>query len=691
MTSQGMNLLRIIVLCLTSVCVAQPAYSQVTVVPSKKRVVIDGKSYFLHTVKQGETLYSISRAYNIMQRDIVFHNPDAFESIRIGQELKIPVITGETPTVNMLQSAQFIYHITEKGQTVFWITQHYDITQEELYKHNPVLEHSELQAGQVITIPKKTDDAALPAKQKIAHEVHTVKRGETLFSIAKNYNADLNQVFELNPEIDSKNAGVRVGQQIKIPLPDAAPIGLPVEISKADTIIIRQDLQNNMNNVETQNLASDVNDAKTQNLASDVNNVDTQNLAFDVNDAKTQNLASLPSDCVETSHDKYRIAMLLPLFLADNAPASPPDSGMVVDSEGRFKYRDGRYWIHPRSANALEFYMGALLAVDSLKKQGLNLDVHVVDTMRDTLKIAQILRNPDMKNMDLIIGPFYTDLVNQVASFAHENRIHYVSPIAINAASLISNPYLLQANIAEINTVAPMVEHISKQENVHVTLIGNQLEADQTVFNAYLNKLKTVFDDSRLTVLQMRYDDMRQSDSYLKTDRMNVVVVPATNERFVNLIAGQLNASTFNYQINLYGSASWTKFVNLDMEYLHTLEFRYATGFYIDYDNPQVQNFLQQYRKMYHTEPTMLTGINEISPHAYQFAFLGYDLTFFFMSVLTKYGKDFGRCIPFFRMPTLQSDFHFEKIDPLSGYKNTHLDIYKYGKDYLITKESVEN
>jgi len=648
-----MNLLRIIVLCLMSVVVAQPVYSQVLVVPSKKKVVIDGKSYYLHTVKKDETLYSISRAYNVLQRDIVFHNPDALESVRLGQELKIPVNTGETPAVNILQSAQFIYHITEKGQTVFWLTQHYNISKEDLFKHNPVLEHSELQAGQVITIPKKTDDTAQPAKLKIAHEVYTVKRGETLFSIAKSYNADLNEIYELNPEIDPKDARVKMGQQIKIPLPDAQPIGLPVEISKADTIIIRQDL-------------------KTQDL-------------------ETQDFLSQSSDCAETSQREFRIAMLLPLFLADNAPASPPDSGMVVNSEGRFKYRDGRYWIHPRSADALEFYQGALLAIDSLKKQGLNADVVIFDTMHDTLKIAQILRNPDMKNMDLIIGPFYTDLVNQVASFARENRIHYVSPIAINEASLINNPYLMQVNTGEINTVTPMVEHISKQKNVHVTLIGNQLETDQIVFNAYLNKLKTIFADSSLTVLQMRYDDLQEPDRYLKTERMNVVIIPAENKRFVNLIAGKLYAATHSFQVNLYGPASWTKFVDLDMEYLHTLEFRYASAFYIDYDNPQVQNFLQQYRKMYFTEPTMLTGINEISPQAYQFAFLGYDVTFFFMSVMKKYGKDFGDCIPFFRMPTQQSDFRFEKINPFSGYKNTNLDIYKYGKDYSIMKEKVEN
>jgi len=655
-----MNLLRIFLFYLIAVSVVQPANSQVTVVRSTKKVVIDGKSFYLHIVKPGETLYSISKAYNVLQRDVVFSNPDAFEGIKAGQELKIPVESGQTPVASQLQSAQYIYHITEKGQTVFWLTQHYNISQEELYQYNPELEHSVLQTGQVVTIPKKTNGELQPAQPKIAHVVHAVKRGETLFSIAKSYNADLNVVYQLNPDINPNDSRVRPGQEIKIPLPDATPIGLPVETSKTNTIIIRQDLD-----VTAQNLASQNEQTK---------NVETQDFAP-------------PHDCAETSQNEFRIALLLPLFLADNSPASAPDSSMVRDNDGRWRYRDGRYWIHPRSANALEFYQGALLAIDTLKKQGLNAKLVLMDTMRDTDKMTQILNSPEMKNMDLILGPFNTELVDQVASFARENRIFYVSPTAINAASLKNNPYLMQINSGEINTVAPMVDYISKQENIHVTLIGNNAETDQTIYNAYLNKLKTVFADSSLTVLQMSSNSPQEPSHYLKKGRMNVVIMPTADEPFVNLITGKLNISSNSYQINLYGLANWTKFVNLDPEYLHTLEFRYATAFYIDYSHPPVQNFLQQFRKMYHTEPTMLTGSGGISPLPYQFAFLGYDVTFYFVSAVKKYGKDFGRCIPYFRMPMLQSDFRFEKIDPLSGYKNIHFDIYKYGKNYTITKE----
>ncbi len=657
-----MNLLRTFILCLIWVFVAQPVDSQVTVTPSKKKVVVDGKSYYLHTVKQGETLYSISRAYNVLQKDVVFNNPDAFEGIRVGQELKIPIKAEETQASNQLQSAQFIYHITEKGQTTYWLTQQYNVSLEELYKYNPELEHSPLQAGQVVTIPKKNNGEVQQPQPKIGYVIHIVKKKETLFSIAKSYDVDLNHVLEANPDIDSNEPKIKIGQEIKIPTSNIQPINLPIETSKTDTIVIRHDLEK-----------------IPQSSTIPANGQTTGDMPVIIDDS---------SECVPTSQKEFRIAMLLPLFLADNSPASAPDTSLIKDNDGRFRYKNGQYWIHPRSVNTLEFYEGALLAVDSLKKQGLNAKVYVFDTMRDTMKMTQILKSPVMKSMDAVIGPFSSDLVNQMAHFAQENRIYYISPTAINTESLRNNPYLVQVNAGEINAVNPMVDYISKQANVHVTLIGNKSESDQTLFLAYRNKLKTIFADSCLTVHQFRTDSLLQAGRYLKKRKLNVVIIPATDEAFVNVLTGQLNSSAHSYNINLYGLASWTKFVNLDLEYLHTLEFRYATAFYIDYNKPEVQSFLQRYRKTYYTEPTMLTGRGVISPSAYQSAFLGYDVTFYFLSAVQKYGKGFGSCLPNFRLPMLQSDFHFTKTTPFSGYMNTCLEIYKYTKDYTIVKEN---
>jgi len=546
---------RILIFCITCVSVAQTANSQVVVTPSATIEMIGGRRFYLHTVKQGETMYSISRAYNVSQQDIGLHNPGAIEVLSIGQVLKIPVL--------------------------------------------------------------------------IVYETHTVRRSETVFSISRMYNVSINEILEANPEIDQRDLILSINQQIKIPVP------------------------------------------------------------FIVTTPATITEEARQSEFV-TPEGGFRIAFLLPLFSDDTFPAYAPAPSMERDSNGQFRNMDGQFWIHPRSTNALEFYQGALLALDTLKKQGLNAQITVFDTMRDTERTAQILRSPEMNNTDLIIGPFTTELVNQVAGFARENEVHYVSPVAINAESMRNNPYLIQINSGEINTVNPIVDFIAAQSNIHVTLIGNSSEADQALFNAYSNRLRATIPDSDLTILQLRHDNLPQPGSYLKRNQMNMVIIPAASEVFVNMITGHLNAASNSFQINLFGLEGWTKFVNLDLEYLYKLEFRYATAFYIDYDNSEVQNFLKKYRNMYHTEPTMLTGLGEISPLQFQYAFLGYDITYYFVSALTKYGKSFGNNLPDLKLNLIQSDFRFERVDPVSGFRNTRFTIYKYGRDYSIVKETIE-
>jgi LysM repeat protein len=616
-------------------CCVQIADAQVNITVSKKKTVIDGKDYYLHTVRQGETLYSISKAYGVLQKDIVFSNPDSFEGIRVGQELKIP----EKPESGnfQLESSQYIYHITKQGETVYALMQTYHISMEELYRLNPELENSPLQTGQVVTLPKPNPSAPpVPSK----YLIHEVQRRETLFSIAGEHGVSINRLMEANPEIDPQSPGIKAGQKIKIPLPDVEPIGIPVEMSKADTIIIRKDAEAD------------------------------------------------PVECDTTVQDSFHIALLLPFSLSDRAPA---DTSIKKDAEGRYVRKDGTYWIPPFSEMALEFYQGALLAIDSLKQSGLKAQIHTFDTSRDTLQLIRILNDSVMKRIDLIIGPFFTDMVDRVARFAAENHIFYVSPVATNIESVKNSPCLLQVNSGEINTIVPMTDVIARQrDSIRVVLIGNKSENDQSLFTAYQNKLQTILPDSMVTMFQFKVDSIQIPSAYLKKDKRNIVIVTAGNEAFINLVAAQLNASVRDYPIHLYGLVTWTNFINLDPEYLHRLEFHFATAYYVDYQRKEVLRFLQQYRKYYAAEPVVSKQDSyAISP--VQYVFLGYDVMFYFCSLLKRYGREFGYCVSGFRLPTLQSDFRFTKVQPSGGYINTSLHVYKYTRDYRIIQMAEKN
>jgi hypothetical protein len=87
-------------------------------------------------------------------------------------------------------------------------------------------------------------------------------------------------------------------------------------------------------------------------------------------------------------------------------------------------------------------------------------------------------------------------------------------------------------------------------------------------------------------------------------------------------------------------------------------------------------------RDNFRTEP----GTQSFSSQGYSYAFLGYDITFYFLNALAKYGRNFENCLPNYQVDLIQSDFHFSKSDDGNGTMNKAVNIVRYNKDYTIKK-----
>src|SRR5690606_36539490 len=103
---------------------------------SKITETISGKKYYKHTVEKGQTLYSISRLYALDQRIIEAENPELKNGFKIGQVLNIPFDVSEKKEVNtaVIDKSNYIKHIVEKEQTLYSISKKYNVTIEEIKK-----------------------------------------------------------------------------------------------------------------------------------------------------------------------------------------------------------------------------------------------------------------------------------------------------------------------------------------------------------------------------------------------------------------------------------------------------------------------------------------------------------------------------------------------------------------------------
>ena len=153
-------------------------YSQFQPTPVKRsnnQITISGKNYFLHEVLKGQTLYGISKAYDVSEEELKTLNTDLFKkSIFPGMVLRIPdIVTVESP-IKGNGTIKCITHTVQPKETLFSISKEYGIKVEEIRELNPELKWG-LKTGTSIKIPrdKITITQTTPAVEAKPAEVKT--------------------------------------------------------------------------------------------------------------------------------------------------------------------------------------------------------------------------------------------------------------------------------------------------------------------------------------------------------------------------------------------------------------------------------------------------------------------------------------------------------------------------------------
>jgi len=116
---------------------------------------INGKKYYIHKVEKGQSLYAITKIYNIDINSVLVENDEAIEGIKNGQELKIPFESLLPKQVVAIDTNKFVYHKVQKNETVFGICKKYTIDEKKLMSLNPLLNKG-LKEGDFLIVSEKS-------------------------------------------------------------------------------------------------------------------------------------------------------------------------------------------------------------------------------------------------------------------------------------------------------------------------------------------------------------------------------------------------------------------------------------------------------------------------------------------------------------------------------------------------------
>ena len=516
-------------------------------------------------------------------------------------------------------------HIVLEKQTLYSISKAYNVAIEDIYRFNPTLEETGLKKNSIILIPsadalkddaKKTESAKAQetkvqeTKAPVAPiqktKTHTKKWYEDIDMIAAQYNVSAEAIMVANNLTDKKLAN---RQKLIIPMGSTTAAESEKKPDAAtDTAIAAADEQN------------------TQ-MAPEPAQVETE-----------QNIAIFPERSVNAT-------VLLPMR----------------NIEGKL------------SRNNMDFYSGIMLAVYDLSQKGINTDINVYDIADPTTPVTK----EDIEDSDVVIGPISAADLTRLFQTSPETGA-VISPLDPRAERLVAEYNdLIQAPTPHRIQYQDLTEWIKEETGEKDKVF---IFSERTVrVNEAASVMKEVMDSSGIAYTPFTYSILEGRDileplkEIMTTEGANRIYIASESEAFVNDVVRNLNLMLLeNFEVILYAPSKIRSFETIEVEHFHKTAMRVSLTYYINYEDQAVKDFLLKYRALYNTEPS-------------QFAFQGYDIAHYFISLCHKYGKDWTDKLEESEKAMLQSTFKYLK-QGTGGYINNGVRRITYGPNWTITQ-----
>ena len=563
----------------------------------------ENQSYFLHTIEKGQSLYSISKMYNVTTSDIIRLNPGCDEKIYAGQTIKIPKgkesQKGET------------FHTIQAGETLYKLTTMYNVSAKDICEANPGLSAENFRIGQVILIPQKEEKEVAvqtpPVEQSNIQgpvvprckDMHKVKRKETIFSVSREYGISEQELIAANPELKK---GMKKGQFLCIPYPAATTVQPtqkedPYAIPPSNSELFR----------------------KSKETPKEMSTI--------------------------------KAALILPF---------QEDKRMV------------------------EYYEGFLMAVDSLKRTGTSLDLYVYDSGKDVSTLNTILAKNEMKKMDVIFGPMHQNQIKPLSDFAEKNDIRLVIPFSQKGEEVFNNPAVYQINTPQSYLYSEVYEHFTRQfPNAHVIFIDPAIADKEKA--EFISGLKQELKSKGVSMQTVNESATKETlKAALRNDKENIFIPTSSTNVLLIKALPQLTLLVRDnpeQNIHLFGYPEWQIYTKDHLDSFFELDVYFYSSFYTNTLFPAAVQFTNNYHKWYSKDLTSKFP---------NYAMLGFDTGFFFLKGLSRYGSELENNLPKMNLTPIQTGFKFQRVNNWGGFINKKVFFIRFTKNFELVKLDFE-
>lgn len=601
-------------------------------------------NYFLHTVTKGQGLYSISRMYGVTEQDIINLNPGSEIVIKAGQQLRIPQKNkqetqgNEQPTATEGQR----FHTIKTGETLYRLTVIYGLTAREICDANPGLSAENFKVGQVIIIPqKKVTPAEETTTQKITEPNPLIGTQQGKDNVA--------QAESTEEVVQQKESDCKTEHKVKR-RENIYRISRMYGITELELINANPELKNRkLKRGETICIPYAKGEKKQEKEHTE---------EIETTPEVTPSDESLFAESKDKVKDieQIKAAIILPFML---------DS---INNSDKLKM--------------VEFYEGFLLAIDSLKGQGVSIDLHLYDSGNESQSIAPILRKPEMREMNIIFGPVHEKHIAEVATFADTTGIRVVIPFERNVDEVFTNPYLYQVNTPQSYFYSEVYDHFFRQfPHPNVIFFESPEEEDDDIIGG----LKRELENRHAPYIVLQADTATNKDTiraHLKQTHQNILMTTSEKSGVLNnmMPVFQLlvrDTATTKYDLHLFGYPQYQVYTNNHLASFYEIDTYFYSSFYTNNLLPQAVDYHKKYRREYS---------KEIVNRYPKYAILGFDIGYYFLKALHQYGTDIDNRINEMDYSPIQTGFKFERVNNWGGFINRKVFFVHFSKNYELQK-----
>lgn len=597
--------------------------------PTNIVVEVGGRSYYKHLVASGDTIYALSKAYNVSEQQILESNEGVTSAtLKVDSYIYIPrVAQVESKAVD---KKRFITHSVKSGDTIYSIARKYKVSVATLERDNPNVDIERIAPGMEILVRRSErgyatmDDIDKEQRKRDAEVVlksneYRVVAGETVYSLSRRFGLSEETFMEINSlksPRDLKDGMIVIRTKPMEVVPESAEVAPSPE----EQPVVATSEEDVVDVVATESPVSD---------------------------------AHAPIFDKFAPEQKLRTLLMLPF------------------------HKEGKV-----NSTAVDFYRGVLLAMEELREEGYDIELSVLDTQGSEAVVEDIVAyDPQFYGTHLIIGPVYEDEISKVLPYATEAHIPVVSPLADITSLSGSVLFQMQTeNSHKYDRFAEIFDGSREVVVIHTSSVDREymdkmyeLSANHTIY-----ELNYEFD--RGSLLYRRNADGTNGaeidiTEFMHTRTSKAFVVLASSETDVDRVLTTLSSTRASIlgrgglmgDYVVVGNRRWKQMLSIDKQTFFNNNTIFLVPYHANRSSEAISMFDARYVKAYEVLPTM-------------FSYRGYDAAIIFCRKMYEgFGGSGGVAVP------LATPYTFALENGL--YVNTYWIMESYKSNFTIDVE----